>query len=189
MDGGWGFSRPAARHGGGGGRGARLHRDERDGAPRSIDGFRNPSHRRKASARPEGFRRTATRGARLCENSLARGKGRVRTSHADEGFLAREIGDVLRSRAGGRVRRQSACAVSRVLRCSEQTAPAASTGVSSGMRTTKVSLNDAKMCATPNTCSPSRGLGMWGLTSSTTGAATFSSSSACANRRRCGCRG
>jgi hypothetical protein len=40
-------------------------------------------------------------------------------------------------------------------------------------------LNDAKMCATPNTCSPSRGLGRWGLISSTTGAATGSSVSAC----------
>ena len=48
-----------------------------------------------------------------------------------------------------------------------------------GIRTTNVSLNDAKMCATPNTCSPWRGLGRWGLISSTTGAATGSSVSAC----------
>ena len=48
-----------------------------------------------------------------------------------------------------------------------------------GIRTTNVSLNDAKMCATPKTCSPWRGLGRWGLISSTTGAATGSSVSAC----------
>ena len=62
-----------------------------------------------------------------------------------------------------------------------------SSRASSVIRTTKVSLKDAKMCATPNTCSPSRGLGRWGFLSSTTGAAA-ASVSAYEKRREGGAR-
>lgn len=114
-----------------------------------------------------------------------------RTSHADDGFLAREIRDVLRVGQGvvrgsseGGSRRFHGKSSSRVWTPEKRrVAPVYAAG--EGIRTTNVSLNDAKMCATPNTCSPWRGLGMWGLISSTTGAATGSSVSACGG---CGTR-
>ena len=116
------------------------------------------------------------------------------TSHADNSLLAGQIGDVLRCVDGARreVRCQEGSSrmtvfatlflarwyIFRVFPVREEGAGPETT------LTTKVSLNDAKMCATPNTCSPSRGLGRCGFFSSTTGAAPSSLASTCDQKVR-----